>query len=123
MSGDITEAEFIEVIQRHLTQDPEKFKRYRYSLNDLSKATEADLSTAFIEEHARVCIRASEVNPDAVVALVAPADLEYGLGRMWEMLSYEISWETCAFRNREEAKMWIRERVKERWNITDLTMA
>ena len=45
MSGVITEAEFFEVMQRHFTQDPEKFKRYRYSLNDVSKVTEVEPAT------------------------------------------------------------------------------
>jgi len=122
VNGVVTEIEFVEALQRHLTQNPEKFRRYRFSLTDLSEVTELNLSKAVIEEHSRACIRSAEVNPDAVVAVVAPQDLQFGLSRMWEILSNEISWEICIFRRNEEARTWVRERVKEKWEITDLTM-
>lgn len=67
-------------------------------------------------------MRSAEVNPDALVAVVAPNDLEFGLSRMWQILSDETPWEIRVFRGGEEARMWIRERAKERWKITDLTV-
>ena len=122
MKGVITESEFIGKMQRHLNQDPETYKRYRFSLTDLSEATEINLSTNAIVEHSRACIRSAQINPDAVVAVVAPKDLGFGLSRMWEILCEEIFWETNVFRTPEEAKKWIRKCVKQRWGITDLTM-
>lgn len=122
MSGIITDSEFVEVMQKHLAQDPDKYKRYRFSLTDLSDVTELNVSTDVIREHSNACIRSAEVNPDAVVAVVAPEDIDFGLSRMWELQSDDIPWEIRVFRDSEEAKTWIRERVKERWNITDLTM-
>lgn len=41
--------------------------------------------------------------------------------KMWEMLSDEMNWETMVFRNREDAEAWIKERVKEKYGIDDLT--
>jgi hypothetical protein len=65
---------------------------------------------------------AAAVNPDAIVAVVAETDLTYGLSRMWEIMCDEIDWEIRIFRSTEEARNWIMERVKERWNIIDLTI-
>ena len=48
-------------------------------------------------------------------------DLIYGLTRMWEVLSEGTNWETMASRNREDAEAWIKERVKEKYGIDDLT--
>ena len=122
MKGVITESEFVGKMQRHLNQDPETYKRYRFSLTDISETTEINLSTDAIVEHSRACIRSAHINPDAVVAVVAPKDLGFGLSRMWEILCEEIFWETNVFRTREEARKWIRKCVKQRWGITDLTM-
>lgn len=122
MSGFITESEFVDSFQRHLNQEPEKFKKYRFSLTDLSDVIGVDLSSDAIREHSRACICAAGVNPDAVVAVVAPKDLGYGLSRMWEILSSEeIAWETNVFRDKKEAILWIKERAIEKWNLTDIT--
>ena len=122
LSGVINESEFVESLNRHLNNDPEKFKKYRFSLTDLSDVSELNLSSDAIREHSSACIRAAGVNPDAIVAVVAPNDLGYGLSRMWEILSSdEIAWEINVFRNKEEARMWIKERAKKKWSLTDIT--
>ena len=53
----------------------------------------------------------------------ANRDLTYGLARMTEMLIDVTGWESKVFRNREDAEAWIKERVKEKYGILDLTMA
>lgn len=121
MTGAITESDFVEALQKHLTQDPVKYGRYRFSLTDLSDVTELSLSSDIIHEHSCACVRSAEINPDVVVAVVSPQDLGFGLSRMWEILSGETSWEIQVFRDNAEARKWITERVKARWNITDLT--
>lgn len=79
MRGIVTESEFVEAMQGHLTQDPEKYRRYRFSLTDFSEATELDISSTVIREHSRACLQSTEVNPDALFAVVGPKDLEFGL--------------------------------------------
>ena len=122
MSGIITEIEFAEAMHGHLSQDPDKFRKYLFSLTDLSEVTELDLSTSVIEKHSRACIHSAEINSEAIVAVVAPRDLEFGFSRMWEILCEEISWEIRVFRNKEEAEIWIRKRVKIKWGLSDLTI-
>ena len=121
MTGIIAEAELAEAYEPHLNQDREKFRRYRFSLTDLRGVTELKLSTHAVQDHARRCARAAERNPDAVVAVVAEQDLEFGLARMWQMLAEGTGWQIRVFRSDERARNWIRERVREEWNITDLT--
>ena len=122
LSGVITESEFAEKMQTHLSQDQEKFRQYRYSLVDLSGITEIHLSTTFIKQHAHACIMAAKVNPDAIVAVVAPNDFSYGLSRMWEMLADEASWELCVFRYVRKATIWIKERTTKKWNLKNITI-
>jgi hypothetical protein len=120
-TGFLSQSEYVEAIRQHLTQDGEKFRGYSFSLSDYNGITGADVPTRAIESVASMCKRAADLNPDAVVAVVAERDLEYGLSRMWEVLCDDVAWEIRVFRRSEEARNWIMERVKDRWNITDLT--
>lgn len=41
------------------------------------------------------------------VAVVAPADLSFGLARMYEVFSDHIPWEFAVFRESESARAWL----------------
>ena len=109
------------MLKKHLTQDKEKFRKFRYSLSDLTAVSKVEVPTKAIELIAEFCRSAAIVNPKAVVAAVADQDLIYGLARMLEILRDETDWENEVFRNREDAEAWIRERVKEKYGIDNLT--
>ena len=119
--GVVTEEELVDALKGHLTQDKEKFKKYRYSLTDYTATTELDIPTKAVDLIAELSKSASIVNPEAIVAIVAEEDLVYGLSRMYELLLDETGWEIMVFRNREDAKAWIKQRVKEKYGINDLT--
>ena len=119
--GIVTDQEYLESLKRHLTQDNEKFKKYRYSLTDLCAMTEADVTNETIQHVAYLCEEASKINPNPVVVLFTDNDLFYGLSRMFESLVVNTNWETMVFRSRNEAVEWIRERVREKYGIDDLT--
>jgi len=119
--GVVSDKEYLESLERHLTQDNERFKKYRYSLTDLSALTEVNVTNATIQQVAYLCEEASKINPDPLVAFFADNDLFYGLSRMFETLVMNTNWETMAFRSRNEAVEWIRERVREKFGIDDLT--
>lgn len=121
LTGVVTEQEFADAMAEHMSQDPEKFRRYNYSLTDLTQTTELNFSAVFIRNHAQVCVQMAEINPEAIVVAIAPEDLDFGLSRMWETLCDETDWETGVFRSGAEARDWIRERAEARWGITDLT--
>ena len=122
-SGIVEEEEFLNVVTKHLTQDTEKFKQYRYSLSDLMAVTAINISTDAIELIANLSKKAAIVNPKAVVAIAASQDFAYGLARMMEILRDESDWEEMVFRNREDAEAWIKKRVKEKYGIEDLTFS
>ena len=52
-----------------------------------------------------------------IVALVAEQNVVYGLARMWEAFVAGINWETQSFRAEDDAKAWIRARLKEKFKI------
>ena len=48
-SGIVTGQDYVETHKRHLTQNKEKFKKYRYSLNDWTEVTQVDVSNEDIK--------------------------------------------------------------------------
>jgi len=115
--GMLAEKEWLDCFIEHLTQDRNKFRKYRYSLSDYTAVTETDISSDAILTIAEYCRRAAKINPKPIVATVANQDLTFGLSRMWEILVDRVAWETMVFRNREDAEAWITEMVKEKFGM------
>ena len=111
--GALNDDELTGALKEHLDQAPEKFRRYRYSLSDYTATTRIDLPSSSVKSIARYCKEASRINPDAVVTIVAPQDLAYGLSRMWEahMEVKKTGFETMTFRKREDADAWINSKM------------
>ena len=121
--GIVTNQEYIDIYERHLKQDKEKFSKYRYSLSDFTEVTDVDVNNESIQFIAGLCISASRINPYPIVALVADMSLVYGLSRMFEALSNETGWEIMVLRSKEEAVKWIKERVKNKYGIDNLSFS
>ena len=119
--GIVKEEELFDVLQKHLTQDKDKFKKYKYSLIDFMEATKLEASNQIVEQIAEICQSSSIVNPEAIVAVSANQDFIFGIARMWEILSDGTNWETMVFRNRKEAETCIREKAKKKYGIDGLT--
>ena len=119
--GILTDQELIDVSKRHLTQDKEKFKKYRYSLCDFTAVTEMDITNETVRIIARLCIEAAKVNPDPIVAFVSDSNFIYGLMRMHEVYIYDTAWETMVFKSRNEAVEWLRKMVRKKFGIDNLT--
>ena len=122
--GAISEDEIVTALRYHLTQDEAQFKKYKYSLSNYLAATEISVSQEAIIEIADYCIASSYVNPDAVIAIVAPQDIFYGMARMWEYFFYlhaKNSWESKVCRELDKAKDWISKRVNDKFGILDLS--
>ena len=118
--GILTDDEFISALKDHLTQDQSKFKKYRYSLADYTDVTKVEVSGETIKYIAGLCISAAKVNPTVVHADVAGQTLIFGLARMAEILRDQAGWESMVFRNRNDAISWIKEKVEEKFALSDL---
>jgi len=121
--GIVTEEELINELKKHLTQDKEKFKKYRYSISDYSAATSGEISTKSVHIVADLCLIAAKINPDIIVATVTAENLYFGLARMGEILRSSADWEEMVFRNIEDAKSWIKKRVNEKFGIETITFS
>ena len=101
----------------------EKMAKNRYGLIDYSNISHLNVSTSEIEIIVSQDKEASTFIPDAVVAITAKKDLEFGLTRMWEIIANNagLQWETMVFRDNEKAEIWLKDSVRKKFNI-DITM-
>ena len=121
-SGVFSGKEYIDALKRHLEQDKEKFKKYKYSLTDLTAVTETkEWPNSVIDECVYLCREAAQINLHAVVAIAADLDFLFGLSRMWEFQMDETGWDIMVFKTRDAAEKWIKKTVKDKFGIEGLT--
>ncbi len=75
---------------------------------DLRQTDSKSRSAEFVHRIAQMAKQsASETNALPKVAIVAPANLSYGLARMFESYAGEIAWTVVVFREMEKALEWM----------------
>jgi len=127
--GMVTDQELIDSLERHLTHDKEKFKKYKYILFDHTELTKMDITNETVGFIAGLCADTSGINPDSIVAMVtnvtigAGIDLINRISRMHELFVYRSCWKTMLFRTKPQAVRWIKEKVKDKFGIDDLTFS
>jgi hypothetical protein len=105
-------------VHNRLLASPEVLKRSKYALVDEMAVDRLDVSTAELETVADLDKRLAAVAAaHAVIAIVAPRDLGFGLARMWEVFAEETGWETMTFRSVAEAEPWVCEKVKQNFGV------
>lgn len=119
--GIVTDEEYVQAFTKHLTQDAEKFKKYRYSLSDYTAVDKALISSEAIQKIAKLSLKASAINPQLIIATASRQDLIYGLSRMSQLLTDRAGWLHSIFRKREEAESWLKEIAYQKFGLVDLT--
>jgi len=127
--GRVTDQELIDSLERHLTHDKEKFKKYKYILFDHTALTKMNITNETVEFISELIADTSRVNPDSIVAMAV--DVTYGAGiellnrnsRLHELFIYRSCWESRFFRTKPQAVKWIREKVRDKFGIDDLTFS
>lgn len=99
-------------VNAEIYKTPETIKNISYQLVDFSGVTKLKATAAEVEDLARQDEEAARINPGMFIALVGKDDLIYGMSRMWEELASGALIETMVFRELEDAKKWIKERMK-----------
>lgn len=98
------------------------FVSYRYGLVEFTPDLSMTLSVTTVRLISSACITASGVNPDVLLAFVAPKTLHFGLVRMWAAFSEGISWEVMVSRNCFKAEKWLAKRALERWHFNTISL-
>ena len=105
-SGEVTGGDIKEV-NDIIYESTEKINKIVYQLCDFTNVSKVSISNAEIKKIAEQDSRASEINPNMLVAIVCEEDYGYGLSRMWEGLTRKQLFETMVFRKKEDAEKWI----------------
>lgn len=127
--GMVTDQELIDTLKKHLTQDPEKFKTYKYILFDHTALTKINITNETVDLISGLWADTSKVNPDPIVAMVtyvtygASIDLLNRVARLHELFIYQSCWKARLFRTKPQAVRWIRETVKDKFGIDDLSFS
>ena len=75
--------------------------------------TDIVVTNSEIEAFAIQDKKASEINPNMVIAMVGTKDLVFGLSRVWEAFTHDSPFETMVFRKITEAQQWIKGKLQE----------
>ncbi len=122
-NGILGNEEFLDTLETHLQQDTEKFRKYKYSIFDLSDVTElASITTDTVRAVSYMCKQSVQKNPFLVIAIVADEGEFFALSKMWEFLMSETSWDIMVFKTRGAAETWLRAQVKKQFGIVNPTM-
>lgn len=126
-TGMVTDQELVDFLGKHLKNENGTFKNYKYILFDHTALAKMDITNETVERIADLCAETSRAHPDPVVAMVmnvsmgAGVDVINRVSRMYELFVNRSSWETMVFRTKSEAVRWIREKVRKKFGMDDLT--
>lgn len=90
----------------------EEILYYRYSLSDLSAVTDSDIPQRALVENAKMTKELLAIHPKGIFAVVAPQDIEFGLGRMWQAYTENQDDRVHIFKSRKAADRWIKQSLK-----------
>jgi chorismate mutase len=110
-------AQEIIAAKRALLGEPDRVRMLTHGIFSFTEVTSFNASFEEIRELAGVDEQLALLIPDAIVAVVAPRDHEFGTARMWEALSVGTGWETYVFRAPEPAEEWIRSTLATRETV------
>ncbi len=88
----------------------ERFSSLKYITSDRTECLKYDLDVPTINKSVEMGIAASKQNPSLLWALVSPQDVEYGISRMFEMLTDGVI-KARVCRTIPEAEKWIEEEL------------
>jgi hypothetical protein len=111
--GDVTEQDLIDsVIERF--GDSERAKNLIYSIGDFTNSATINIRTENVKKIGATARDLLDRNSSLLFVVVAPSDLAFGLGRMWEAYSDVSGDNVHIFRERAKADHWLNEQLRNR---------
>lgn len=101
----------ISTVNKVIYESADKIRKIAYQLCDYTEIDQIDISSDEIRMLASQDENAAKINPKMIIAVVGKEDIVFGLSRMWQAYTDETSFETNVFRNIEDARKWISEKI------------
>jgi hypothetical protein len=108
-SGIVTGSEIIQANEKIYTG--EILPRLRYKIIDRTNCTEYNVTTKDIQIIASQDRKASQINPNIIIAIISTTPLQYGMSRMWEAYVDETGFQMELFKDRGSADKWLRNKL------------
>lgn len=108
-SGIVTGQEIIEANKRIYTR--EVLLGLKYKIIDRTTCTEYRVDSEEIRQIAEQDRQAARINPNISVILISTTPLQFGMSRMWQLLTDEIGFRTRIVRDRAEAESWLKANI------------
>jgi len=106
-SGTVTDDEIIQSSLDKASQ-VEKIKTCRFAIMDMSRVEKFNITSVGLRENASLSRKLLKQSDNAVVALVLPTEIEYGMGRVWQAYADDDGSKSRIFKIRSEADDWIK---------------
>lgn len=109
-SGIVTGKEIIAANKKIYTA--EHLSGLKYKIIDRTACTDYLVTTEEMQDIADQDLQASKTNNKITIVLVSPTPLQYGMTRMWQLLSDETQWKSEIFKTRKDADEYINKAFK-----------
>lgn len=107
-SGTLTGLEIIAANKQVYT--PTVLKELEYKIIDRTDCEEYDVTPDEIKSIVEQDVQASKIKPGFCHLLVSTTQVQYGMSRMWQMLTGEADLDVHHFMDRDQADEYIKER-------------
>ena len=106
-TGTVTGDELVEA-SRSALQLVQNTQNFDYEIVDLTSATALEkVGDEQLEQITAQDRLAAIFRPNAIVAIIAPRDEFFELGKKWEQRVHDLGWTTHVTRDRAEAVQWL----------------
>ena len=95
------------ILAHKLVHNNKKLSNKKYYIIDQSKCTEYNVTWKDIKSIAELDKKASELNPNRIVAIIESENLEFNLTELWQCLVEKFGLKSKSFANRNLAEQWI----------------
>ena len=105
-TGTVTGEEII-TAHKEIYND-ENLRKQKYQIIDRTHCTKYQVTSEEVEEISDLDNRASEINPNIIIAIISTTSLQYGISRMWQAYIKDDRFVTKIFEDRASADEWIK---------------
>ena len=102
-----------EIIKAHEEiYNDENLRKQKYQIIDRTHCTKYQVYSEEIETISEIDNKASEANPNIIIAIVSPTSLQYGMTRMWQAYINDDCFVTKILTDRKSADKWIKSQLE-----------
>ncbi len=110
-TGTLTGTDILTAINA-VHQTEEKTRAVVFQIADFRLVEKVEISAEDVKRISERDKLTATINPNLISAVVAEKDIVFGMSRMWQAYTDEVSVVTAVFRSMDEAEIWVAEQIK-----------